>query len=649
MTQYAWLIPVLPFAAFLVISFLTKKFRQLSSTVSILAVLASFVISVGILLEQLANPVVTESAVKWIKIGKFMAEMGTLIDPLNAVMLIVVTLVSLLVQVYSIGYMGEDPGYARYFSYLSLFTASMLGLVVANNLLQLYIFYELVGLCSYLLIGFWYHKKEAADAAKKAFVTTRIGDFGFLIGVLVLLGVFGTLNFGELGKAIAQPGVSVALLSTTALLIFSGAVGKSAQFPLHVWLPDAMEGPTPVSALIHAATMVAAGVFLVARMYFLFAAAASPLTVVAYIGGFTAIFAATIAVAQNDIKRILAYSTLSQLGYMIMALGVGGYTAGVFHLMTHAFFKALLFLGAGSVIFSFHHKQDIWEMGGLYKPMKITAITMIIASLSIAGIYPLSGFWSKDEILLAAYNYWQAGNSPILFFTAMFVAFLTAFYMFRLCFVVFFGKAAASENAGEHVNLTMFSKGHGHNAVHESPLVMTLPLMILALLAIFAGFWGSPMVQHGFGSFVRFGEGHEGAGINMGIALSSTVLALLGIGTAWLLYGRRTSRQDVLVRALGPVHTLLKNKYYVDEFYGWLERKVYDGVAAVLNWVDRNMVDGAVNGSAFATGWLGNVLRRVQTGQVQTYAMFFFGAVVVIILILAWNDPSFTAILGGAR
>ncbi|HHT01857.1 MAG TPA: NADH-quinone oxidoreductase subunit L, partial [Firmicutes bacterium] len=434
MTAYAWLVPLLPLMAFPVIIFLTGRNRLLSAAIAITLMGAAFLLSLMIAVEWLANPITHEYAWSWIKIAGLEIEMGVLLDGISVMMLATVSLVALLVQIYSLGYMRDDPGFSRYFAYLSIFTFSMLGLVIANDFLQFYVFWELVGLCSYLLIGFWFAKPLAAQAAKKAFVTTRGGDFFLLLGILILFLATGSFNFRELAANVSLlPGG--AFLALTALLIFMGPVGKSAQFPFHVWLPDAMEGPTPVSALIHAATMVAAGVYLIARTFFLFAASPVAAEIVAYVGGVTAIFAATIALTQFDIKRILAYSTISQLGYMVMALGVGGFTASMFHLMTHAFFKALLFLAAGSVIIGLHHIQDIRQMGGLWRRMPITTATFLVGALALSGIFPFSGFWSKDAILAATL---ESGHT-LLYVVGSFVAFLTALYMFRLFFIAFTG------------------------------------------------------------------------------------------------------------------------------------------------------------------------------------------------------------------
>ncbi|PRR74201.1 NADH-quinone oxidoreductase subunit L [Neomoorella humiferrea] len=615
MIKYAWLIPVFPAVAFPVIVFLTRKVRPLSALVAIAAIAASFVMAVGVLREVLLLGITMEQPVEyalpWLHIPEILKiEAGVLIDPLTAVMLLVVTLVALLVEIYSVGYMHGDPGFSSFFSYLSLFSASMLGLVLANNYFMIFFFWELVGLCSYLLIGFYYHKPEAARAGLKAFVTNRVADFGFMLGFFFLFAMFGTFNFRELAEAI--PGYqNTAFLALAAALVFVGPIGKSAQFPLHVWLPDAMEGPTPVSALIHAATMVAAGVYLLARAFVLFASLPNVMLLVAYVGGFTALFSATIAVVQRDIKRILAYSTMSQLGYMVMAMGVGSMTAGMFHLMTHAFFKALLFLGAGSVIHALE-EQDIFRMGGLYKDMKITTTTFVIAALALAGIPPLAGFWSKDEILAATFDHGYTG----LYILGTLVAFLTAFYMFRLIFVAFFGERRAGL--------------HGH----ESPLTMTVPLIILAVLSVVAGFVGTPFTSHGFSTFVYFGEPHH-VEPNYAVMLLSIVVALAGIGLAWLFYGRPSDIPEKLADRFRTIYTLLVKKYYIDEIYTWLFRRVVLGVSEAFNWNDRHVVDGIFDGIGDLTRLSGRQLRLIQTGNLQTYALVIFTAVVIFALWMA--------------
>jgi len=642
MLSYSWIIPLFPLISFVVLVFFTNRRAKLSSLISIGAICLSFVVSLIVLGTVLKNPVSSEFKFTWIDLLGLKVQMGMLIDPLAAVMLLVVSTVSMLVHIYSVGYMEDDPRFARFFSFLSLFSFSMLGLVIANNFFEIFIFWELVGLTSYLLIGFWFEKKVAADAGKKAFITTRTGDLGFIIGILILTTAAGTFNFKGIFHQIEAGHISAGLLTLSAIFLFGGAVGKSAQFPLHVWLPDAMEGPTPVSALIHAATMVAAGVYLVARTITIYLAAPDAALVVAYIGCFTAFLAASIGLVQNDIKRVLAYSTISQLGYMIMVLGLGGMTAGIFHLYTHAFFKALLFLGAGSVIHAVH-TNDIWEMGGLYPKMKITALTFIIASLSISGIFPFSGFWSKDEILAVASHY----HNPIFLIVGILVAGMTAFYMFRLCFVTFFGKPR-DQHKFEHA--------------HESPKVMTIPLMILAFLAIFAGWVGIPWLKHGFSSFVYHHHPHH-VEPNFLLMLISTMVALSGIYLAYAMYYKKSISPEKLKEKFAFPYKVLYNKYYFDELYhaiivnpilrladrlfvrfdlgviDWLVNAAGSFtvfLSDVKEWFDSHIVDGMVNGSAYVTRGIGSGLRKVQTGQVQTYAfVIFFGLVLIILFKLS--------------
>lgn len=637
MLESSWLIPLLPLLAFGTIVFFTNRNPRLSSYISIGAVCASFALSVPVLFEVLQNPVASEFKFTWIDLKGFTIQMGILIDPLTAVMLMVVTIVSMLVHIYSVGYMAGDPRFSRYFSFLSLFTFAMLGLVLSNNFFEIFIFWELVGLTSYLLIGFWFEKKVAADAGKKAFITTRTGDLGFLVGIFLLVSAAGTFNFQHIFHQIEAGHIPAGILTISAILIFAGAVGKSAQFPLHVWLPDAMEGPTPVSALIHAATMVAAGVYLVARAMSVYAASSSAALIVAIIGAFTAFLAASIGLVQNDIKRVLAYSTISQLGYMMLALGLGGLTAGTFHLMTHAYFKALLFLGAGSVIHAMH-TNDIWEMGGLFPKMRITAITFIIASLSISGIFPLSGFWSKDEIFAVASGY----PHPIFLIVAVLVAFMTSFYMFRLCFVTFFGKPR-DQHKFEHA--------------HESPRVMTIPLMILAFLSIFAGWVGIPWLHKGYSSFVFFHHPHH-AEPKIWLMLISTVVALSGIGLAYLIYYKGAISADKIKRKFAFPYKVLFNKYYFDELYSAIIIKPIIGLANLLfkfdlgiidwlvnafgnfcvflsevkEWFDSHIVDGGVNGLGWIFKKSGSYLRKIQTGDLSNYILIIFFGILLIII-----------------
>jgi NADH-quinone oxidoreductase subunit L len=565
-------------------------------------------------------------------------------------MLIVVTVVGFCIFVFSLGYMAEDPRYSRFFAYLSLFAGSMLTLVLANNLLLLYISWEMVGLCSYLLIGFWFEKKSAADAAKKAFIVTRIGDVGLFIGLLILYSQTGHVDFSSVFHAVEGIAHSnPTLVTLVGLLIFAGAVGKSAQFPLHVWLPDAMEGPTPVSALIHAATMVAAGVYLVGRTYPIFHAieGSASLTTVAWIGAITAIMAASIGVAMNRAKRILAYSTISQLGYMMIGLGVGGVMVGIFHLMTHAFFKALLFLGAGSMMHGSgeHADLNIWQSGGLRKHMPITFWTFLVGTLALAGIFPFAGFWSKDEILLKAFE-----HNPAIYLLGLAGAFLTAFYMFRLVFVSFFGEA----------------RDHKVHA-HESPPVMTVPLIILAFFSLVIGWVGITFIGNPFGRFLGGAlgavevaeEGGVGLGMELGLMGVSLLVALAGIGAAYLLYGRRqvASEAEEPLRALGPVWTALEHKLYFDELYNFLivqpvlrlaeilrrfDLGIIDGIvngvglltrdviAAASRWIDTYIVDGAVNLVGLVIKKVGDGIRYIQTGQVQSYALAIFLGVLLL-------------------
>jgi NADH-quinone oxidoreductase subunit L len=536
---------------------------------------------------------------KWLVVGDWSITVGARLDGLSALMMVIVSTVSLAVQVYSVGYMAGDAGFARYFSVMALFTAAMLGLVIADNLLLLYMSWELVGLCSYLLIGFWYRKPEAANAAKKAFVVTRFGDVGLLLGIILLSYAAGTFQIDQIETQVANGTLSplfgslATFATVVALLLFCGAVGKSAQFPLHIWLPDAMEGPTPVSALIHAATMVAAGVFLVARMFFLFEVAPTAMQVVAFIGGFTAFMAATIAVVQFDIKRVLAYSTISQLGYMMMALGLGDRVAAMFHLGTHAYFKSLLFLTAGSVIHA-THTQDLREMGGLYGKMRVTAITALIGALALAGIPPLSGFWSKDEILLTA---WRSGNEVALTF-GLLTAILTAFYMTRLWVMTFVGQARSA--AASHA--------------HESPLVMAVPLILLAVAAAVGGM-GASAVRVAL-------EGHGGhASLSLPLAAGATVIALVGIAAGWRTYSRTAVQEPLRSQLPAPVYHLLERKWFVDDFFTFIVARLVLWTAQVTAWVDRYIVDGIVNAVAWFTGATGARLRWLTNGQAQFYVL----------------------------
>jgi len=607
-----WLILFLPLLSAAVITLFTLRSKTVSSLISIGAVVAGFVLTC---LFVNANGInfSGESSVNWLTIGGLNVDFGLKLDALSMMMLFVVTGVGGLIHIYSYSYMDEDAGKARFFAFLSLFTFSMLGIVLANNFLMTFIFWELVGVSSYLLIGFWFEKPSAGDAAKKAFITNRLGDFGFLAGILMVWGLLGSLNFGVLQTGIAAGTLTLGASATLAgLLIFCGAMGKSAQFPLHVWLPDAMEGPTPVSALIHAATMVAAGVYMLCRTLFLYNADA--LHVIAYIGGFTALLAALMAVQQNDIKRIIAYSTLSQLGYMVMAVGLSGPTPAMFHLTTHAFFKALLFLSAGSVIIGMHHEQDIWHMGGLKKKMPVTFWTFTIGALALSGIPPFAGFYSKDSILaqcLEQKNY-------LLFAVAVFVAGLTAFYTFRLFFVVFFGKEKTD---------------HAKHA-HESPLIITAPLVILAIFATIGGFIG---ITNNYGS--QFAAEHETLSLVQQFLepLKTPVPMLIGIGVAvagiflaFSLYNNAAT--DPLPKKLGGLATAMKNKFYFDELYEATFIRLHDFLAAVADWIDRWILEGAIIGAIRGgTDLSGRALRLAQTGNLQTYAFLFVLGVALLL------------------
>ena len=619
MINNAWLIPAIPFIVFMIITFFGKRFRNFSSCLSIGGMFASFLASCMVLRElAVSGQRHYEFSLPWFRSGEFQMEMGMLIDPLSSIMLVVVTLVSTMVQLYSRGYLSTEKSidFSRYYSFISLFTFSMLGLVLANNFVTIFCCWELVGLCSYLLIGFWHHKPSAAAAAKKAFIITRLADAGFLIGILCIGLYAGTFNFLSIEGLIHDGQISPQILTTMAILIFLGAMGKSAQFPFHTWLPDAMEGPSPVSALIHAATMVAAGVYLVARAYTMFDAGPNALIVVGYVGGFTALFAASIGLCQNDIKRVLAYSTLSQLGYMMLALGVGGFSACMFHLTTHAFFKALLFLAAGSVIHAMH-SNDIWDAGGLRKKMPITATVFIIGSLAIAGVPPFAGFWSKEEVLMAAYS---SGHMP-LFIMGEIGALMTAFYMFRLCFVTFGGETR---------------KHDAHP--HESPWVMTLPMCILAFLAITAGFIDSPWLNHWFRNFVCFdshhGEGHEGHEGHL-VTIISLTAAGVGILFAWLVYGIKVINLDFVKKTF--IYKLLFGKYFFDEIYDTVIVKPFVELTKGSVWFDQVVIDGMVNGVANVTAGCGMLIRRIQTGLVQSYVLTMVVGLIILLVVWMWG------------
>jgi len=607
MNSLPWIILFLPLAAAALITLFTQRNRSLSAGLSIAAVLAGFGLSV-VLIGATGWDVRPDCQFSWLAVGPLQVDFGLRLDPLSLLMMLMVTGVAGAIHVYSWGYMREDPGFSRFFACLSLFTFSMLGIVLANNFIEMFIFWELVGVSSYLLIGFWFERPAAADAGKKAFLTNRLGDLGFLLGIFTVWLTLNSLNFTVLEEAMKKNPEALGLAATTAgLLIFCGAVGKSAQFPLHVWLPDAMEGPTPVSALIHAATMVAAGVYMLARIFFLLNPPA--LQVIAWVGGFTALLAALIAVQQNDIKRILAYSTLSQLGYMVMGVGLAGMAgpkASMFHLTTHAFFKALLFLGAGSVILGLHHEQDIWKMGGLRRKMPVTFWTFVAGTLALAGVPPFSGFYSKDSILGLA---WGQPNYALFALGAL-VAALTAFYMFRLVFVVFLGETRST------------AAGHAH----ESPPVMVWPLRLLAVLSIVGGIIG---LENVYGR--QFGAEHALSTLEQLVAplkespvaaAIGLLAAVLGIAGAWSLYGR--APQDPLPAKLGGLSVAMRNRFYWDEIYQALFIRPHDFLAALAGWFDRWIIAGlGVRGVHGSTELAGRALRLLQTGNLQTYAFLF--------------------------
>jgi len=641
MVEHAYLIPLLPFCAAILIFFFGRWLPIKGALLGILACLVSFGISFDILMQVMDGTLKLpmEMRFPWFDVGLFQFEWGVLLDGPSIAMIVMVSGISSLIQIYSVGYMHDAPRFKRFFSYLSLFTAAMLALVLANNYLQFFIGWEIMGACSYFLISFEFERDAAGAAGNKAFLTTRLGDLGFYAGLLSIFFIIGTFNFAQIQNHLHDGNVSSHLALIIALLLFCGTVGKSAQFPLHVWLPDAMEGPTPVSALIHAATMVAAGVFLVARSYAFFLAAPLALEVVAWVGGFTAIFAATIAVAADDVKKVLAYSTISQLGYMIMGLGVGGYSAGLFHLLTHAAFKALLFLGAGSIIHAVH-TNDMWKMGSLSKQMPTTFWTFLMATLSLVAFYGTSGYFSKEMILSAAYT----SHHVLLYAIGCAGAFLTSFYMMRAFSLVFLGEPRERDRFAH---------------AHESPWSMTVPLIILAIPAIFLGWYlhapeklniyfpmpwmPSEMEAPRWVGFVGLGAGLGGLLVGGALYLGSLELV-----------GR-------LAQVFSPIHKLLKNKYYVDEIYwalfvrptarladvlDWVDFNIIDrifvdgfGVVAsawsrIQSWIDDHIVDGAVDGTGWSMQELGSLARRMQNGFVQNYLLIITMALVVLMMAL---------------
>jgi NADH-quinone oxidoreductase subunit L len=656
-------IPLLPLAAAIIAGLFGRWIgRTAAHVVTILGVTVSCLLSMLVFKQHVFDgaPVFNEAVYTWLVSDGIRMEIGFLIDSLTVMMMVVVTFVSLCVHVYTIGYMHEDPGYQRFFSYISLFTFAMLMLVMSNNFLQLFFGWEAVGVVSYLLIGFWYTKPTAIFANMKAFLVNRVGDFGFLLGIAGIVYFTGSLQYTDAFAAVDKMAAASFeifgghlwnALTVICICLFIGAMGKSAQMPLHVWLPDSMEGPTPISALIHAATMVTAGIFMVARMSPLFEGSDAALSFIIFVGASTALFMGFLGIIQNDIKRVVAYSTLSQLGYMTVALGVSAYSAGVFHLMTHAFFKALLFLGAGSVIIGMHHDQDIRNMGGLRKYMPITWITSLIGSLALIGTPFFSGFYSKDSIILAVEHSEFGWVSTYATFAVLAGVFVTAFYSFRMYFLVFHGKERFRHKPfpGEHDHAD--EHGHAHVHVpHESPAVVWAPLVALAIPSVVIGFIAiGPMLAGGFfdGAIFIDAEKHPAmhhvaehaahAG-EMGLHAIMTPpfwLALAGVVAAWFLYLKRPELADSIGSRLVPLRKLLENKYYFDWFNENVLARVSRGLGLVLwNVGDKAIIDGAVvNGSAYTVGWLAGIVRRVQTGFLYTYA---FWMVIGLALLLGW-------------
>lgn len=615
MMEIAWIIPLFPLFSFLVLLIFGRKWRRGQIDFAVILSLVSFICALLVLFARFTQENVKVEFI-WLTIGETQLTAGFEVNQLNALMLVIVSLVSFLVHMYSKAYMEGDERITVFFSYLGLFTFAMLGLVLSPNLLQTYIFWELVGVGSFLLIGFYFYKEEAKVAAKKAFIMTRIGDVGLLIGMILLFWQVGSFEYDEIFAAISAGDLSDTMATLTAILIFIGAVGKSGQFPLHSWLPDAMEGPTPVSALIHAATMVAAGVYLVAALYPLFAYSEVAMLTIAIVGGFTAIFAATIGMTQKDIKRALAYSTVSQLGYMMLALGVGGYVAGVFHLTTHAFFKALLFLAAGSVIHAVH-TQDIEKMGGLWKKMKWTAPFFLIGTMAISGVPLLSGFFSKEEILVSA---WVSGHY-LLFTLAIVAAFFTAFYMFRLFFLVFGGEEKKE-----------------HSMVKESSNWMTVPMLVLALLAIVAGYIQTPWFGTFLGDWLTTGiaanvHGHlDGP---LWVMIVATVVAFLGILLAWLMYSKKVISRDWFTSRAPYTYQLVVNKYYIDEVYQYIFVKGSRFVSQVLHFVEVYLIEGLISLVTITIRQLSMLGSKFQNGQTQLYGTVAFVGLAILIVVFA--------------
>ncbi len=626
------LIPLLPLFSFLIVGIGEQWIKDRAHLVAVPAMVGSFLLSLMALHDVATGQAVNVTLYTWLTSGNLDIHIGISIDRLTAVMLILVTTVSTLVHIYTIGYMHGEPGYARFFAYIALFTFSMLMLVMADNLLQLFVFWEAVGLCSYLLIGHWYERASACAAATKAFLVNRVGDFGFILGLFLVWYSFGSLDYATVFAQAGQLASKttnllgpfggtwdVSVMTMICLLLFTGAVGKSAQVPLHVWLPDAMEGPTPISALIHAATMVTAGVFMVARLAPLYNLSPTAMTVVALVGALTMMLGATIALTQTDIKRVVAYSTMSQLGYMVMACGLGAYSAGMYHLLTHGAFKALLFLGCGSVIIALHHEQDMRHMGGLKDKLPVTYWTFLVGSLALAGFPLTAGFFSKDDLLVSS---WSAGPlGQVLTICGLVTAGLTAFYSFRLVFVTFWGKSHVDPHHAGHV--------------HEPSTTMTAPLMVLAVLSIVAGYLGIPAflepVFHGEGA----GAHHEGSAA-LGIMALATLMGLTGIGAAYYLYVLNPGLPDRLAQQWRAAYELSLHKWYIDEAYDRsFVRPTLSAAQGLWKHVDVAIIDGAVNGVARAVAWGGWLIRLTQSGQTQHYALgMTLGAVVILTVYL---------------
>ncbi|HVN21547.1 MAG TPA: NADH-quinone oxidoreductase subunit L [Dongiaceae bacterium] len=645
MTQnpYLWLIPTLPLAGAAINGFFGRRSSKTAvTTIALVFPALAFALAcwIAVSFSSSAAPYVFDLA-HWIRSGSFSADFAFYLDQLSLVMMLVVTGVGFLIHIYSVGYMADDPSYYRFFTYLNLFMFFMLTLVLANNYLVMFIGWEGVGLASYLLIGFWFTKDSAASAGKKAFIVNRIGDFGFLIGLFLIIQHFGSLTFTDVFAKVQSLGVesSAGLLTAIGILLMVGACGKSAQIPLYVWLPDAMEGPTPVSALIHAATMVTAGVYMVARSHVIFERAPIALTVVAVIGTLTAFFAATIGITQMDIKKVLAYSTVSQLGYMFMACGAGAFSAGIFHLMTHAFFKGLLFLGAGSVIHSVGGEQDMRKMGGLRSYIPWTFMTMLIATAAIAGIPPLAGFWSKDEILWKAYE-----ANPVYWVIGAITAFITSFYMFRLLFMTFWGdyKGIKVDDHG-HAHAAHDHGGHGHGEPHESPMVMLAPLMILALLSLVGGLVG---IHNGFEHFLEpvFGSEFPKAiaepgnteWLLMGI---SVLFSVAGLVLAYVLYVSKPYLPEKISASLGAFYDAVVNKYYVDEIYAKIFVKPLVDASTSILWqgVDRKVIDDSVNNAADGARHVSDEVRHMQSGNLRSYAGWIASGAAIVIAYMIWR------------